>query len=74
MDRVKMAFRDEDSILDQIYKKEICSDFYHDYISFSKNIQIEAHKSKHSNPIFREFLVVEYKLNFKYVFSSKTII
>ena len=30
LDSFKMVYRDEHSILDQIYQKHICSDFYYD--------------------------------------------
>ena len=30
LDGFNMVYSDEDSILDQTYQKQICSDFYHD--------------------------------------------
>ena len=30
LDSFKIVYRDKESILDQIYKKQICSDFYYD--------------------------------------------
>ena len=48
MDSFNMVYRDEDSILDQTYQKQICSDFYHD-----DNAYIEVALK------FYEFLVVE---------------
>ena len=32
-----MVYRDEDSILDQIYQKQICSDFCYDDFLFSEH-------------------------------------
>ena len=31
---VNMVFRDEDSLLDQIYEKQICLNFYYEYLIF----------------------------------------
>ena len=34
LDSFNNASRDEDNILDQIYKKQICSDFYYEDLKF----------------------------------------
>ena len=38
-DGVNMAYRDEKNILDQMYKKQISSDFYYKYFKISKCLQ-----------------------------------
>ena len=39
LNSVDMAFRDDDSILDQIYEMKICSDFYYDDFILYNNIR-----------------------------------
>ena len=34
LDSVNMVFRDEDSLLDQIYEKQICLNSYYEYLIF----------------------------------------
>ena len=36
LDSVEMANRDEDSILDKIYQKQIFSDFYYEKLKFQE--------------------------------------
>ena len=36
-DSFKMAYRDEDYILDQIHEKKICSAFYHELIKYFRS-------------------------------------